>query len=144
MLSTVARGRIGSVETGPVLAMPGVLTVLHHGNAPRLHLDYIGLLGVRPDPTAAVFQNDRVPHAGWPVALVVAESSEQAREAAEALVVTYEQEPHDIEFRGDRPDAFALDGHMPAVTEKGDLDAELAASAHVVDVEYTTPKSTTP
>ncbi|CAM5744659.1 xanthine dehydrogenase family protein molybdopterin-binding subunit [Streptomyces hirsutus] len=86
------------------------------------------------------FQNDRVPHAGWPVALVVAETSEQAREAAEALVVTYEQEPHDIEFKGDRPDAFTLDGHMPAVTEKGDLDAELAASAHVVDVEYTTPE----
>ncbi|CAM5263139.1 xanthine dehydrogenase family protein molybdopterin-binding subunit [Streptomyces hirsutus] len=140
VLSTVARGRIGTVETGPVLAMPGVLTVLHHGNAPRLHLDYIGMLGTPPDPTAAVFQNDRVPHAGWPVALVVAETSEQAREAAEALVVTYEQEPHDIEFRGDRPDAFTLDGHMPAVTEKGDLDAELAASAHVVDVEYTTPE----
>ncbi|WAX76570.1 xanthine dehydrogenase family protein molybdopterin-binding subunit [Streptomyces sp. KMM 9044] len=140
VLSTVARGRIGSVETAPVLAMPGVLTVLHHGNAPRLHLDYVGLLGVPPDPTAAVFQNDRIPHAGWPVALVVAETSEQAREAAEALVVTYEQEPHDIEFHGERPEAYPVDGHMPGVTEKGDLEAELAASAHVVDVEYTTPE----
>ncbi|MGY0071402.1 xanthine dehydrogenase family protein molybdopterin-binding subunit [Streptomyces sp. QTS137] len=140
VLSTVARGRIGSVGTPPVLAMPGVLTVLHHGNAPRLDLDYVGLLGVPPDPTAAVFQNDRIPHAGWPVALVVAETSEQAREAAEALVVTYEQEPHDIEFHGDRPEAYPVDGHMPGVTEKGDLEAELAASAHVVDVEYTTPE----
>ncbi|MFE7815473.1 xanthine dehydrogenase family protein molybdopterin-binding subunit [Streptomyces sp. NPDC057433] len=140
VLSTVARGRIGSVGTDPVLAMPGVLTVLHHGNAPRLHLDYVGLLGVPPDPTAAVFQNDRIPHAGWPVALVVAETSEQAREAAEALVVTYEQEPHDIEFHGERPEAYPVDGHMPGVTEKGDLEAELAASAHVVDVEYTTPE----
>ncbi|MEU3143012.1 MULTISPECIES: xanthine dehydrogenase family protein molybdopterin-binding subunit [unclassified Streptomyces] len=140
VLSTVARGRIGSVETAPVLAMPGVLTVLHHGNAPRLHLDYVGLLGVPPDPTAAVFQNDRIPHAGWPVALVVAETSEQAREAAEALVVTYEQEPHDIEFHGERPEAYPVDGHMPGVTEKGDLEAELAASTHVVDVEYTTPE----
>ncbi|MFI5567237.1 xanthine dehydrogenase family protein molybdopterin-binding subunit [Streptomyces sp. NPDC051740] len=140
VLSTVARGRILSVDTGPVLGMPGVLTVLHHGNAPRLATDYIGMLGVPPDPTAAVFQNDRVPHAGWPVALVVAETPEQAREAAEALVVTYEREPHDIELSAGRPDAYAADGHMPAVTEKGDLEAELAASAHVVDVEYTTPE----
>lgn len=140
VLSTVARGRILSVDTGPVLGMPGVLTVLHHGNAPRLDIDYVGMLGVPPDPTAAVFQNDRVAHAGWPVALVVAETSEQAREAAEALVVTYEQEPHDIELSAGRPDAYPVDGHMPAVTEKGDLEAELAACAHVVDVEYTTPE----
>ncbi|GAA2253250.1 xanthine dehydrogenase family protein molybdopterin-binding subunit [Streptomyces atrovirens] len=140
VLSTVARGRILSVDTGPVLGMPGVLTVLHHGNAPRLDIDYVGMLGVPPDPTAAVFQNDRVPYAGWPVALVVAETSEQAREAAERLVVTYEQEPHDVTLSGDRPDAYAADGHMPAVTEKGDLEAELAACSHVVDAEYTTPE----
>ncbi|MER7712740.1 xanthine dehydrogenase family protein molybdopterin-binding subunit [Streptomyces werraensis] len=140
VLSTVARGRIGSVDTGPVLAMPGVLTVLHHGNAPRLNSDYVGILGVPPDPTAVVFQHDRVPHAGWPVALVVAETPEQARAAADALTVRYEEEPHDVALSADRPDAYAADGHMPGTTEKGDLEAELAASAHVVDAEYTTPE----
>ncbi|MFE9454176.1 xanthine dehydrogenase family protein molybdopterin-binding subunit [Streptomyces sp. NPDC006739] len=139
VLSTVARGRIRSIETESVLAMPGVLTVLHHHNAPRLDTDYVGLLGA-PDPTVAVFQHDRVPYLGWPVGLVVAETSEQAREAAEALAVHYEQEPHDIAFSADRPDAYAVDGHMPGVAEKGDLDAELAASAVVVDEEYTTPE----
>ncbi|KQW00892.1 xanthine dehydrogenase family protein molybdopterin-binding subunit [Streptomyces sp. Root369] len=138
-LSTVARGRIRSIETADVLAMPGVVAVLHHGNAPRVETGYVGLLGV-PDPTATVFQNDRVPHAGWPVALVVAETSEQAREAAEALVVHYEQEPHDVDFTGEHPDAYAVDSHGPAVIEKGDLEAELAASAVVVDAEYTTPE----
>ncbi|CAL9347905.1 xanthine dehydrogenase family protein molybdopterin-binding subunit [Streptomyces sp. enrichment culture] len=140
VLSTVARGRIRSVDTGPVLAMPGVLTVLHHGNAPRLNSDYVGILGVPPDPTAVVFQHDRVPHAGWPVALVVAETPEQARAAADALTVRYEEEPHDVALSADRPDAYAADGHMPGTTEKGDLEAELAASAHVVDAEYTTPE----
>ncbi|MGA5275633.1 xanthine dehydrogenase family protein molybdopterin-binding subunit [Streptomyces cellulosae] len=140
VLSTVARGRIRSVDTGPVLAMPGVLTVLHHGNAPRLNSDYIGMLGIPPDPTAVVFQHDRVPHAGWPVALVVAETPEQARAAADALAVTYEAEPHDVALSADRPDAYPADGHMPGTTEKGDLEAELAASAHVVDAEYTTPE----
>jgi len=141
VLSTVARGRIRSVETATVLGMPGVLSVLHHGNAPRVDGDHIGLLGVKPDPTAAVFQDDRVPHMGWPVALVVAETSEQAREAAEALVVHYDQEPHDVAFSAGRPDAYPLDvNHAKAVVEKGDLESELAASAVVLDAEYTTPE----
>ncbi|MFI6206135.1 xanthine dehydrogenase family protein molybdopterin-binding subunit [Streptomyces sp. NPDC051041] len=141
VLSTVARGRIRSVADADVLAMPGVLAVLHHGNAPRVSTDYAGILGGPPDPTAAVFQHDRVPHHGWPVALVVAETPEQAREAAEALVVTYAREPHDTELSGDRPDAYAVEsGPGPAVAEKGDLEAELAASAVVVDAEYTTPE----
>ncbi|MEU4657865.1 xanthine dehydrogenase family protein molybdopterin-binding subunit [Streptomyces sp. NPDC023723] len=139
VLSTVARGRIRAVETGPVLAMPGVVAVLHHGNAPRVETDYIGMLGV-PDPTAAAFQHDRVPHVGWPVALVVAETPEQAREAAESLVVSYDEEPHDVALAADRPDAYPADGVMPGVAEKGDLAAELAASAHVVDAEYGTPE----
>ncbi|WP_330335984.1 xanthine dehydrogenase family protein molybdopterin-binding subunit [Streptomyces sp. NBC_00557] len=140
VLSTVARGRIRAIDSDPVLAMPGVLAVLDHRNALRVNTDYTGLMGMKPDPTCAVFQHDRVPHLGWPVALVVAETSEQAREAAEALVVTYEQEPHDIDFTADHPGAYPADGHMPAVTEKGDLDAELAASAVVVDAEYRTPE----
>ncbi|WP_329331237.1 xanthine dehydrogenase family protein molybdopterin-binding subunit [Streptomyces sp. NBC_00663] len=139
-LSSAARGRIEAIDTGAVLAMPGVLAVLHHGNALRLHTDFVGLLGTRPDPTCAVFQNDEVPHAGWPVALVVAETPEQAREAAEALVVRYEQQPHEVEFTGGDPNAYPVDGHMPAVTDKGDLETELAASAVVIDAEYTTPE----
>ncbi|MEV7499667.1 xanthine dehydrogenase family protein molybdopterin-binding subunit [Streptomyces sp. NPDC093018] len=139
-LSTVARGRISALDTDAVLAMPGVLAVLDHRNALRLNTDFAGLLGMRPDPTCAVFQHDRVPHLGWPVALVVAETSEQAREAAESLVVHYEPEPHTTDFTARTPDAYALDGVMPALTEKGDIEAELAASAVVVDAEYTTPE----
>ncbi|MEU9460758.1 xanthine dehydrogenase family protein molybdopterin-binding subunit [Streptomyces sp. NPDC048312] len=141
VLSTVARGRIRSVEDGPVLAMPGVLTVLHHGNAPRVDIDYMGMLG-RPNPIVGIFQHDRVPFAGWPVALVVAETSEQAREAAEALVVEYDVEPHDVAFHAGRPDAYTPES-TPMVqpeTEKGDVEAQLDASAVVVDAEYTTPE----
>ncbi|MEU1554958.1 xanthine dehydrogenase family protein molybdopterin-binding subunit [Streptomyces scabiei] len=139
-LSTVAHGRIRAIETADVLAMPGVLAVLTHENAPRLDTDYAGLMGSKPDPTTAAFQHDRVPHRGWPVALVVAETSEQAREAAEALVVHYEQQPHDTDFTAGAPDAYPLDAFGPAVIEQGDLEAELSASAVVVDAEYTTPE----
>ncbi|MCB5906972.1 xanthine dehydrogenase family protein molybdopterin-binding subunit [Streptomyces pinistramenti] len=137
VLSTITRGRIRSVETGPVLEMPGVLTVLHHGNAPRIDGNYQGMMGP-PDPVIQVFQHDRVPHAGWPVALVVAETSEQAREAAESLVVRYEEEPHDVVFGAGSPGAYVPDSETP--TEKGDVEAELASSAVVVDAEYTTPE----
>ncbi|CAL9371581.1 xanthine dehydrogenase family protein molybdopterin-binding subunit [Streptomyces sp. enrichment culture] len=140
VLSTVTRGRIRSLDTEAVLAMPGVLAVLHHGNAPRVDTDYIGMLGTPPDPTAAVFQHDRVPHAGWPVALVVALTPEQAREAAEALVVTYDEEPHDTVLTTGAPGAHPAGGVMPGETAKGDLAAGLAASAVVVDEEYTTPE----
>ncbi|MGC0381116.1 xanthine dehydrogenase family protein molybdopterin-binding subunit [Streptomyces sp. SAI-129] len=140
VLSTVARGRIRAIDTEPVLAMPGVLAVLHHGNAPRVDTDYIGLLGMPPDPTAAVFQQDRVHHVGWPVALVVAETPEQAREAAEALVVAYDEEPHDTTLTTGHPGAHPAGGVMPGETAKGDLAAGLAASAVVVDEEYTTPE----
>jgi xanthine dehydrogenase YagR molybdenum-binding subunit len=139
VLSTIARGRIRSVESDPVLAMPGVLAVLHHGNAPRLE-ELVGMFG--PNPTIQVFQNDRVPHVGWPVALVVAETSEQAREAADALVVRYDQEPHDIAFSAEHPGMYTPDNSrlLLAETDKGDVEAELAASAVVVDEEYTTPE----
>jgi len=140
VLSTATRARIVTIDTAPVLSMPGVLTVLHHANAPRLHTDYVGMFGTPPDPAAVVFQNDRVPFAGWPVALVVAETPEQAREAAEALVVTYDEEPHTTVLIADDPAAYAAAGHMPAETEKGDLEAQLAASAVVLDEEYTTPE----
>ncbi|MFJ8388796.1 xanthine dehydrogenase family protein molybdopterin-binding subunit [Streptomyces sp. NPDC094438] len=141
VLSTVARGRVRSVESAPVLAMPGVLTVLHHGNAPRVDGEYVGVLG-RPDPIVACFQNDQVPCVGWPVALVVAETPEQAREAAEVLVVRYDEEPHDVDFYAGRPGTYTPQSspQLQARTAKGDLDAELASSAVVVDAEYSTPE----
>ncbi|MFB6819164.1 xanthine dehydrogenase family protein molybdopterin-binding subunit [Streptomyces sp. NPDC056347] len=141
VLSTVPRGRIRSVQDGPVLDMPGVLAVLHQGNAPRVTVDYMGMLG-RPNPVIGLFQHDRVPFAGWPVALVVAETSEQAREAAEALVVQYETEPHDVDFRADHPDAYTPRSSpmVEVETTKGDLEARLDASTVVVDEEYTTPE----
>ncbi|WP_326724879.1 xanthine dehydrogenase family protein molybdopterin-binding subunit [Streptomyces sp. NBC_00243] len=136
VLSTVARGRISSVEDTSVLGMPGVLTVLHHANAPRLDGNYMNGFGP-PDPVLQLFQHDRVPFVGWPVALVVAETPEQAREAAEALVVQYDEEPHDVAFFAGRPGMYTPED---SETAKGDLEAELAASAVVVDAEYTTPE----
>ncbi|MFE6766899.1 xanthine dehydrogenase family protein molybdopterin-binding subunit [Streptomyces sp. NPDC057689] len=141
VLSTIARGRVTAVADEPVLAMPGVLAVLHHGNAPRVDADYVGMLG-RPNPVVGLFQHDGVPFSGWPVALVVAETSEQAREAAQALVVGYEEEPHDVAFHAGRDDAYRPENSpmVQADAGKGDVRAQLDGAAFVVDARYTTPE----
>lgn len=136
VLSTVARGRITAIDTATVLAMPGVLGVLHHGNAPRLNPE-AGIFGTS-DATLQLLQDDRVPHVGRPVALVVAETLEQARAGADALVVTYDEEPHDVDFSTDHPGAYTP-ASAPVVA-KGDVDAEIAAAPIVVDQRYSTPE----
>ena len=137
--STISRGRITSIDASAVLGMPGVLAVLDHTNAPRLNPE-AGTPIFGPDGGLQLLQSDEVPFAGRPVALVLAETLEQARAAAEALPVSYEQHPHDIDFSADHP---AARGALQAFGENarvGDVEAELAASDVVVDERYRTPE----
>ena len=132
--ASIARGRVRSRDVAATLAMPGVLAVLSPENAPRL--------GDTGDATLRVLQDDRVPHYGAPVALVVADTPERAREAAETMRVAYVEEPHDARFRPDHPRRYApehVNPGAPTATGKGDVDAALAAAPVVVDARYTTP-----
>jgi xanthine dehydrogenase YagR molybdenum-binding subunit len=130
----IARGRVRAIDVDAALALPGVLAVLHHGNAPRLT--------DAGDATLLVLQDDAVPHWGWPVALVVATTSEQARAAAEGIHVTYDEEPHDLVFSAEHAGTYIPDHVNPAQetsTVLGDVDAALAAADVVVDATYSTP-----
>ncbi|MEW2451890.1 xanthine dehydrogenase family protein molybdopterin-binding subunit [Streptomyces parvulus] len=132
--ATVARGRVIAVDAAAALALPGVLAVLTHENAPRL--------GDPDDPVLAVLQSPRVPHRGWFVALVVAETLEAARAGAAAVRVTYETEGADVTLTASHPEAYVpetANGGFPAVTEKGDPDGAFASSAARLDVGYTVP-----
>ncbi|MEV5810803.1 xanthine dehydrogenase family protein molybdopterin-binding subunit [Streptomyces mutabilis] len=132
--AAVARGRVTGVDPAPALALPGVLAVLTHENAPRL--------ADPEDPTLAVLQSPHVPHRGWFVGLVVGETLEAARAGAAAVRVTYEAEDHDVTLTADHPEAYVPDsanGGFPAVTEHGDPDAAFASSATRLDVEYRVP-----
>src|SRR2546430_9347314 len=92
--STIARGRVVSIDASATRALPGVIAVLSHENAPRLApLD---------DAELAVFQTDAVAYHCQFVAAVVAETSEIARQAASLVFVRYEEQPHDVELRADR------------------------------------------
>jgi xanthine dehydrogenase YagR molybdenum-binding subunit len=74
--STVSRGRIRDIDASAVLHMPGVLGVIDHTNAPRLNGEAGNVFG--PHGGLHLLQDDEIPHAGRPIALVVAENLEQA------------------------------------------------------------------
>jgi xanthine dehydrogenase YagR molybdenum-binding subunit len=136
--STIARGRIVSVDASAAQAMAGVLAVLWHENASRL--------GPQDDQDLAVFQSDEVAYRGQIVAAVVAETLETAREAARLVVVRYEEQPHDVELRADRGDLYKPDfvpekaaPFYAADSVQGDVEAALAVAPVTVDQTYTTP-----
>src|SRR5215469_13722891 len=96
--STIAKGRVVSIDASAARALPGVLAVIWHENAPRLaSLD---------NQYLAVFQSDAVAYHGQFVAAVVAETMEVARQAASLVAVRYEEQPHDVELREDRSDLY--------------------------------------
>ena len=136
--ATVSRGRIRDLDATAALALPGVLAVLDHTNSRRLNPDATNYFG--PDGSLPLLQDDVVPHAGRPVALVVAETPEQARAGAAALRIGYETEPHDLAFALDHPAARPASTLFGPEADTGDLAAELAASAVVVDEVYRTPE----
>ncbi|MEU2027217.1 xanthine dehydrogenase family protein molybdopterin-binding subunit [Streptomyces sp. NPDC016469] len=130
--ATVPSGRVTAIRTVDALAHPGVHSVLTHDNAPRL--------AEPDDPILAVLQDDRVPHRGWPVALVVADSLASARAGADALHITYETTPHDVLLTENHPGLYTpeqANGGYPAVRERGDFDRAFEASPVRVDVTYT-------
>ncbi len=132
--STIARGRVVSIDASAARALPGVIAVLWHENAPRLApLD---------DAELAVFQSDAVAYRGQFVAAVVAETSEVARQAADLIAVRYEEQPHDVELRADRADLYKpeiVGPFYPPDTASGDVEAALTQAAVSLDHTYTTP-----
>jgi len=132
--STIAKGRVASVDATAARALPGVVAVLWHENAPRL--------ASSDDPELAVLQSDAVAYGGQVVAVVVAETSEVARQAADLVAVRYEEQPHDVTLSADRADLYKPEKVNPSFetdTASGDVDAALAATDVAIDHTYTTP-----
>ncbi|MFC5061691.1 xanthine dehydrogenase family protein molybdopterin-binding subunit [Actinomycetospora atypica] len=132
--ATVARGTVTAIDTAAAEALPGVVAVITHEQAPRL-VD-------GGDPEVLVLQDRTVVHRGQYVAAVLAETSEVAAEAASLVVVTYDEEAQTTGFDPDSPELYApsvLGNGQAADTVVGDPDAALASAAVTVDATYTTP-----
>jgi xanthine dehydrogenase YagR molybdenum-binding subunit len=132
--ASVARGLITSIDTVAAASVAGVLTVLTHENAERL--------ASADDRELWVLQSPDVSFRGQFVALVVADSPEAAREAAELVGIGYDEYEHDVVLRADHPEFYTpeqVNPSFPADTQQGDPGAALTTAAVSVDATYTTP-----
>lgn len=135
--STIAAGRIRSIDTSEAQSAPGVLTVITHLTAPQLERGAMTLLG--PSPPAPM-QDERILHYGQHVAIVVADRPEQARHAASLVRVEYE--PTEALLDVDDPRAEIVENPWGLDTERGNVSAAFAQADAVVDERYTTPDNT--
>jgi CO/xanthine dehydrogenase Mo-binding subunit len=144
-----AHADITGIDTRAALQMPGVHAVLTGA-------DYRGD-GLGSLPSMAAYQrrgggpmflpprpaiaSDRVMHIGYPVAVVVADALDQARDAAECVVVEYEPRPCVVSAReAFAPDAPQLYDDCPnneaycyQAGDKAKVDTAFAVAAHVVE-----------
>ncbi len=138
-VSSIARGRVATLDVAAARAHPGVIEVMTPANAPKLALD--------PDAKLHPFmfcmdllQNDHVRYANQPIAVVVADTLEAATEGATLLAPRYETQPARVDL--DSNDGFTpqvVGPGMPAEESHGDVAAGLAGAAVRVEAVYETP-----
>ncbi|WP_069766795.1 xanthine dehydrogenase family protein molybdopterin-binding subunit [Streptomyces sp. LUP30] len=128
--ASIGRGRITSIDTGAAEAQPGVLRVIHHGNAPKLpYRDNSNGSNNPKGRRLRVFQDDKVLFHGQPVAVVVATTLEAAQHSASLIEVRYdaEQPSTDLtEATADEPTRYA----------RGDAETALRDAAVRMDLTY--------
>ena len=132
--STVARGRVTSIDTAAAAGVPGVLAILTHENTERLSSD--------EDKVLWVLQSSDVSFRGEIVAVVVADTSRAAREAAARIELTYDARPPDVVMDESRSDVYRPEQVNPFYETdrvQGDPDALLASAPHTLDATYRTP-----
>ncbi|GAC1674523.1 MAG: xanthine dehydrogenase family protein molybdopterin-binding subunit [Steroidobacteraceae bacterium] len=139
VLSTVPKARIVSIDTSAAEQLAGIVLVMTSLNAPRLPDG--GRAGVK-SPAGRVLnllQDNQVHYDRQPLAIVVAETLEQATAAADRVAVRYDESPAKLDFAREQASA-----HSPAQVNGEDADS--ARGDHVpgqmsgqVDESYETP-----
>jgi xanthine dehydrogenase YagR molybdenum-binding subunit len=82
--ASVGKGRVVAIDSRAAEELPGVLAVISHLNAPRLpYLPFKGGVDPQLGESLHVLQDNQVRHWGQPVAIVVANTLEQAEHAAQ-------------------------------------------------------------
>ncbi|WP_197703810.1 xanthine dehydrogenase family protein molybdopterin-binding subunit [Variibacter gotjawalensis] len=142
--ATVAKGTITQLDTSAAEAADGVFAVMTHENAPRLNPPPVFLTADKAaggDPSP-VMQDASVRWNGEPIAVVLAETQEQADHAATLIDATYAQDVAltslaEAIARGTSPGQF-MGG--PLHNESGDAATDFAQSPVGVDLTFTTPR----
>jgi xanthine dehydrogenase YagR molybdenum-binding subunit len=131
--STIAAGTIRGIDAAEAEAAPGVLAVITHENAPALAEGPMTPLG--PSPPFPLRDN-RIVHRGQHVAVVVAQTREQARAAARLVRIGYEETAAVLGI-GD-PRAPVLVNKWGLDVDRGDVTAALASAEVTYDETFTT------
>jgi xanthine dehydrogenase YagR molybdenum-binding subunit len=139
--ATIGRGRVTAIDTSRADQAPGVRMVMTHLNAPPQGRADPSIRSAysRAFPTLA---GPEVHHYGEPVALVVAETYEQARAAAQLVDVTYAAEPGRFDFAARLDQAYApkiANGGLATDSAVGHFETAFAGAEVKVDQTYTTP-----
>ncbi|HUC19595.1 MAG TPA: xanthine dehydrogenase family protein molybdopterin-binding subunit [Acetobacteraceae bacterium] len=134
--ASVGLGKIQAIESGTAEKLPGVIAVISHRNAPRLPYGaHKGPIDPAHGERLHVFQDDEVHFFGQPVAVVIAETLDQAEHAASVIRVRYEARRPELAIEGVALLA-AGGGRVAADKARGDADGALATAAVKIDSLY--------
>jgi len=137
VVATVASGRIRNLDTSAAEKMPGVLLVLHHGNIGPLYRTVPGDQNATNSEVRSAFEDDVVRHWGQYIALVVAETLEQARAAAAAVHAECDAQPALL-----RPGLDDYKDARKTGSTRGDFDSAFKDAPVKLDQTYITPIET--
>ncbi len=137
--SNIAKGTIKNIDTSKALALNGVLDVIYFANCPAVP-GYNTNAADRPKNVTEwrghkVLYDNKVRFFGQPIALVVADSFENANAAIRFIKPEYEAEAFETNFDKARLNPANL---KPAVTYKRGSDTEVKAAASV-EAEFNIP-----
>jgi xanthine dehydrogenase YagR molybdenum-binding subunit len=143
VLGTAAKGRIREIDTREAERAPGIVRVFTHLNAPKLgpkaSTEYAPPRNTREqDKSFRALQSDRIYFNMQPVALVVAETYEQARYAARLVRVSYDAERHTTDTEAVRGSA-RMPTQGPPPKPRGNPEAAMKAAPVRVEAEYRIP-----
>jgi xanthine dehydrogenase YagR molybdenum-binding subunit len=140
--SSIARGRIASIDVSEANDVQGVLTVLTHENAAN-DIKKVGFFadGGPASETIVPLAGPEVWHDGQIVAVVVADTFEAAREAAHRIRITYVAERPSATFdsAGSVIVAAKEVSSKHEDPEVGDAEGALRTAEVTIDAHYGTP-----
>jgi len=143
--STIASGTIKSIDTSAAEKAGGVIKIITHENAPKLKTvtNPMELMktGGLPGEMFVPIQDNKVRYFGQYVALVVAETYEQARTAAELVKVIYTKQTPAIDLKKEMSKAEMpkMTGMgQPAQTNPGKTEAIIKSAPVRVENTYST------
>ncbi len=140
---TVAKGTIKSIDTTEASRAPGVIRVFTHLNAPKLgekasREQSPSRAREEQDKSFRALQSDRIYFNMQPIALVVAETFEQARYAARLVKVSYNAEKHVTDTEAVQAQA-RVPSQGPPSKPRGNPEQALKNAPVKIEAEYTIP-----